>query len=138
MIDSGSAVEGVFQPLQGFAGVVTALKRDDIEATGVIGPAGVPLQKHRSGKRKSLLLAVIDTTCGAAEAGVQPVADFDEYYCIGVEHDQIKLAATASPVARNQGQAKSLKVFEDMIFGHPAGACWRCAHQRGVSGRRLT
>ena len=31
-------------------------------------------------------------------------ADFDEYYCIAVEHDQIELAAAAAPVLRQQAQ----------------------------------
>jgi hypothetical protein len=53
---------------------------------------------------------------------VQPVADFDEYYCIGVEHDQIKLAAFASPVARQQPQALPLKVLKGLGFCSVAGA----------------
>jgi hypothetical protein len=55
---------------------------------------------------------------------VQPVADFDEYYCIGVKHDQIKLTAFASPVARQQLQTLPLKVLKGLVFCRLPGASW--------------
>ena len=79
--------------------MVAALQGDNVEAAGVIGPAGLLLQEQCGGKHQSFLLAPVDAAEGATEVRVQPVADFDEYYCIGVEHDQIKLAAFASPIA---------------------------------------
>jgi hypothetical protein len=45
-----------------------------------------------------------------------PVADFDEYYCIAVKHDQIKLAAFAQPVLRQQAQTLLLEMLERMAF----------------------
>ncbi len=96
----GSAFEGVFQPLKWPACMVATLQGDYVEAARVVGPARLLLQKKAGGKHQSLLLAPVDTAEGATEARMQPVADFDEYYCIGVEHDQIKLTAFASPVAR--------------------------------------
>lgn len=76
-----------------------ALQGDNVEAAGAGGPAGFVLQEEVGGKRQSLLLAPIDTGERSAELRMQPVADFDEYYCIGIEHDQIELAPLASPVA---------------------------------------
>ena len=97
------------------------------------------MQEQAGGKHQPLLLALIDTAEGATEACVQPIADFDEYYCIGVEHDQIKLATFASPVTRQQLQAMPLKVLKGMVFCGLTGAAGRCfRHQRAVSGRRLT
>ncbi|MNJ74707.1 hypothetical protein D3C77_716850 [compost metagenome] len=48
---------------------------------------------------------------------MQPIANFDEYYCIAVEHDQIKLATFASPVLRQQAQALPLKVLKGVPLG---------------------
>ncbi|GBH12706.1 hypothetical protein KPSA1_06178 [Pseudomonas syringae pv. actinidiae] len=41
------------------------------------------------------MLAKIDTFHRATPSGMTSVANFDEYYCIAVKHDQIKLAAFA-------------------------------------------
>ncbi len=97
------------------------------------------MQEQAGGKHQPLLLALIDTAEGATEMRMQSIADFDEYYCIGVEHDQIKLASFASPVAVNQLQAMPLKVLKGMVFRRLPSMAWRgSGHQRGVSGRRLT
>jgi len=80
--------------------MVAALQGDYIEATGVVAPVGLLLQEPAGGEHQPFLLAPVDAGEGATEARVQPVADFDEYYCIGVKHDQIKLTAFASPIAR--------------------------------------
>ncbi|EFQ38253.1 LOW QUALITY PROTEIN: putative endonuclease [Pseudomonas aeruginosa 39016] len=34
-------------------------------------------------------------------------ADFDEYYCIAVEHDQIELSAATGPILAKCGKALS-------------------------------
>lgn len=80
--------------------MVAALQGDYVEAARVVAPLGLLLQVPAGGKHQPFLLAPVDTAEGATEARMQPVADFDEYYCIGVKHDQIKLTAFASPVAR--------------------------------------
>jgi len=101
---------------------MASLQGDNVKTARVIGPAGLLLQERTGGKHQSFLLAPVDTAEGAAKARMQPVADFDEYYCIGVEHDQIKLATFASPIARQQLQALPLKVFKGLLFGGLAGA----------------
>ncbi|CAM2987034.1 hypothetical protein PSPL106493_00250 [Pseudomonas plecoglossicida] len=119
--------------------MVASLQGNNIKAAGVIGPASLLLQEQAGGKHQPPLLAPVDTAEGAAKVRMPPVADFDEYYCIGVEHDQIKLATFASPIARQQLQALPLKVIKGLLFGSLAGAGRRrIGHQRGVSGRRLT
>ena len=88
---------------------------------------------------QALTLARIDAAQGTTELQVQAVADFDEYYCIGIEHDQIKLAFAASPVTCDERQALALQKVQGLIFGSLSGCLgsrWR--HQRAVSGRRLT
>ncbi|KAF1310218.1 hypothetical protein BLX42_15135 [Pseudomonas sp. SG-MS2] len=102
--------------------MVATLQGDNIEAARVVGPARLLQQKKAGGMHQSLLLAPVDTAQGATEARVQPIADFDEYYCIGVEHDQIKLAAFASPIARQQLQALPLKKLKGLVFCGLAGA----------------
>jgi hypothetical protein len=53
------------------------------------------LQKGLSCQRELFLLAKIDAFQRTTLAGVATIPNFDEYYCIAVEHDQIKLAAFA-------------------------------------------
>jgi len=55
-----------------------------------------------------LLFAQVDAFERAAPRGVAPIANLDEYYCIAIEHDQIKLAAAAGPVPAQQPQAMPL------------------------------
>ena len=45
------------------------------------------------------------------------IANFYEYYCIGVEHDQIKLAEATAPVLRQQAQAMLLEMLPCLGFG---------------------
>lgn len=101
--------------------MASTLQGNDIESARVPGPSCFLLQKMFGGQRQFFLLAGIDTAECAAEACVQPVTNFDEYYCIAVEHDQIKLAAFASPVLRQQVQTLSLKVLQGLLFGGLAG-----------------
>ena len=51
------------------------------------------LQEKLRGEYQLLTLAPVDTGERATPLCVFSVADFDEYYCIAVKHDQIKLAA---------------------------------------------
>ena len=97
------------------------------------------LQEKLRGEYQLLTLAPVDTGERATPLCVFSVADFDEYYCIAVKHDQIKLAAFASPVLRQQLQALRLKVMQGLLFGRDTrGLARTVGHQRGVSGRRLT
>ncbi len=81
-------------------------------------------QEKLRGEYQLLTLAPVDTGERATPLCVFSVADFDEYYCIGVEHDQIKLTAFASPVARQQLQTLPLKVLKGLVFCRLAGAGW--------------
>lgn len=78
------------------------------------------MQEVAGGQRQSFLLAPIDAAQGAAEVRVQAVADFDEYYCIAVEHDQIELATLPAPVALQQAQTARLQELQRAILGLPA------------------
>jgi hypothetical protein len=98
----GSALEGVFQPSKRSAQHGLALHGDHVEAAGE-RPSGLSCRKTGGGASQ-LLLAPIDTAERATPLSVFSVADFDEYYCIAIKHDQIKLAAFASPVLRQQAQ----------------------------------
>ena len=95
------AIEGISNP----AGVRTAFggaHGDNVEATGMFCPATF-LQQEKLGCLDQLLLfaQVYALEC-AAPCGMAPVPNLDEYYCIAIEHDQIKLAAAAAPVAAEQ------------------------------------
>lgn len=61
-------------------------------------------------------------------------ADFDEYYCIAVEHDQIELATATAPVLFDQAQAIPFQVLPCRLFGGTAQIIV-CA-QLMLSGRR--
>lgn len=87
-----------------------------IETAGVIGPARLALQKILRGEYQFLTLARIDAAERATPLGVLSVADFDEYYCIAVKHDQIKLAAFAQPVLRQEAQTVLLEMLERLAF----------------------
>lgn len=69
------------------------------------------------GEYQFLTLACVDTAQCATPLRVLSVADFDEYYCIAVKHDQIKLAAFAQPVLRQQAQPLLFKMPERLGFG---------------------
>jgi hypothetical protein len=75
------------------------------------------LQEQFCGENQALALARVDALQRAAPGGMLAVADFDEYYCIAVEHDQIELAAAAAPVLRQQAQAVLLQVVAGQRFG---------------------
>lgn len=92
---------------------------DDVEPAGVSAPAGVLLQEVFGGGGQALTLARVHTF-QRSSPGVMPAgANFDEYYCIAVQHDQIELAAAARPVLRHQAQS--------MLFEVGAGAGFRLA-----------
>ena len=75
------------------------------------------LQEELRGEYQLLTLAPVDTGERATPLCVFSVADFDEYYCIAVKHDQIKLAAFAQPVLRQQAQSVLLEMPERLVFG---------------------
>ncbi|GLZ88981.1 hypothetical protein Pres01_50320 [Metapseudomonas resinovorans] len=81
-------------------------------------------------------LAGIDALEGTAPAGMTPVADFGEYYCIAVEHDQIELAASAQPVLGQQAQSVGFEMIAGKGFRRlPAGTP---VNQESLSFRRWT
>lgn len=95
------------------------------------------LQEKLRGEYQLLTLAPVDTGERATPLCVFSVADFDEYYCIAVKHDQIKLTAFTQPVLRQEAQALLLQILESLKFGILAALCTGpLGHQRGVSGRR--
>ncbi|ROL79905.1 hypothetical protein BLX41_09840 [Pseudomonas protegens] len=75
------------------------------------------MQENLRGKNQFLTLAPIDTAQSSTPLRVLSVADFDEYYCIAVKHDQIKLAAFAQPVLRQQAQPLLLEMPKRLAFG---------------------
>lgn len=89
---------------------------DHVESAGVFGPARLLQQKVLCGGGKAGALARIHAFHGAAPGGMPPVTHLDEYYCIAVEHDQIKLALAALPVLGDQAQALALQVLAGQVF----------------------
>ncbi len=90
-------------------------------------------------------LAGIDALDCASPAGVTPVADFGEYYCIAVKHDQIELAAPTQPVLGQQTQPICFEVGAGKGFGRlPAStsvgqeslsfSCWTWPSRNSAQG----
>ncbi len=52
-------------------------------------------------------------------------ANFDEYYCIAVQHDQIELTSAARPVLRQEAQSMLLQVGQGGGFGPLPGLLGR-------------
>src|SRR5690606_11247258 len=104
----GSGVESVLDPVEVHWGLGT--DGDHVESAGVAGPARVLLEKEFGGGDQLATLACIDAFQGPAPGAMTAGADFDEYYCIAVEHDQIKLAATTAPVLFDQAQAVAFQM----------------------------
>ncbi|KZN16387.1 hypothetical protein A1D17_09525 [Pseudomonas fluorescens] len=109
-----SAVEGILQPVQL---IKVAVDGNHVEAAGGIGPTRLALKKILRGKNQFLPFAPIDAIERTTPLGVFSIADFDEYYCIAIKHDQIKLAAFTQPVLRQQAQTLLLKMLERMTLG---------------------
>ncbi len=82
-----------------------------IKSTRVFCPAGFLQEELLGGVCQFFALAGIDALEGTAPAGMTPVADFGEYYCIAVEHDQIELAASAQPVLEQQAQSVGFEMI---------------------------
>lgn len=80
-------------------------------------------QEKLRGEYQLLTLAPVDTGERATPLCVFSVADFDEYYCIAVKHDQIKLAAFTQPVLRQKAQTLLSKVLKRLKFGILAALC---------------
>ena len=108
-----SAFEGVAQPVQCLA----RGQRYHVEAAGLLAPTALALQELLGGEDQALALAPVDALQCAAPGGMLAIANFDEYYCIAVEHDQIELATTAAPVLRQQAQAMPLQVVAGPRLG---------------------
>ena len=106
-----SAVEGIFEPVEINKACRCAFHGNHIETAGGVGPAMLFLQEKLRGEYQLLTLAPVDTGQSATPLCVFSVADFDEYYCIAVKHDQIKLAALTQSVLRQQAQALLLQVL---------------------------
>jgi hypothetical protein len=109
-----SAVEGILQPVQL---IEVAVYGNHVEAARGIGPARLALKKILRGKNQFLPFAPIDASERATPLGVFSVTNFNEYYCIAIQHDQIKLAAFTQPVLRHQAQTLLLKMLERMALG---------------------
>lgn len=80
-------------------------------------PATLLLQEKLGSLDQLLLLAQVDAFERATPCGVASVANLDEYYCIAIEHDQIKLAAAACPVPTQQSQSMLLQMALCKILG---------------------
>lgn len=94
-----------------------AVDSHHVEAAGGIGPARLALKKILRGENQLLPFALIDAIECAAPLSVLTVTDFDEYYCIAIKHDQIKLTAFACPVLRQQAQTLVLQMLERPALG---------------------
>src|SRR5690606_2008977 len=104
---------------------------DHIEAAGFARPTRFGLEEQLRGNRQTLALAPVDALDRAAPAIVTTVADFDEYYCIAVQHNQIELPAPTAPVAADQAQPLPLQMAAGQIFCLPPTLLRRvaCIHQ---------
>ncbi|BFT59467.1 hypothetical protein ACVWYU_003849 [Pseudomonas sp. TE12234] len=109
-----SAVEGILQPVQLIEFTVDG---NHVETARGIGPARLALKKILRGKNQFLPFALIDAIERATPLSVFSVANFNEYYCIAIKHDQIKLAAFTQPVLRQQAQTLLLEMLERMALG---------------------
>jgi hypothetical protein len=109
-----STIESILQPVQL---IRVPVDGHHVEAARGIGPARLALKKILCGENQFLPFALIDASERATPLSVFSVADFNEYYCIAIKHDQIKLAAFAQPVLRQQAQALLLKMLERMALG---------------------
>ncbi|KOY03804.1 hypothetical protein AM274_05320 [Pseudomonas nunensis] len=109
-----SAVEGILQPVQL---IKAAVDGNHVETARGIGPTRLALKKILRGENQFLPFAPIDAIERATPLSVFSVANFNEYYCIAIKHDQIKLAAFAQPVLRQQAQTLLLKMLERMALG---------------------
>jgi hypothetical protein len=107
-----SAVEGILEPTQISLTRRCAFYGNHIETAGGISPAMLFLQEKLRGEYQLLTLAPVDTGERATPLCVFSVADFDEYYCIAVKHDQIKLTAFTQPVLRQEAQTLLLQVLQ--------------------------
>lgn len=92
------------------------------------------LEEELGGDHQLATLACIDALQGTAPGAVATGADFDEYYCIAVEHDQIELATATAPVLFDQLQAVTFQMLASRLFGGAAQIVV-CA-QLMLSGRR--
>ena len=88
-----------------------------VEAARGIGPTRLALKKILRSENQFLLLALIDASERATPLSVFSVANFNEYYCIAIKHDQIKLAAFTKPVLRQQAQTLLLQMLERLALG---------------------
>jgi len=109
-----SAVEGILQPVQL---IEAAVDGNHVETARGIGPTRLALKKILRGKNQFLPFALIDAIERATPLSVFSVANFNEYYCIAIKHDQIKLAAFTQPVLRQQAQTLLLKMLERVALG---------------------
>ncbi|KAF1011123.1 MAG: hypothetical protein GAK32_01039 [Pseudomonas fluorescens] len=117
------AVEGIAQPVQIGDSVRAAFYGNHIETAGGVGPALLALQEKLRREDQFLSFAPVDTGERATPLCVFSVADFDEYYCIAVKHDQIKLATFTQPVLRQQAQTMVLQMLECLKLGILAALC---------------
>jgi hypothetical protein len=85
----------MLDPVQGRAAFGIALYRYDVKPARCIGPSSLFLEEQLRRENELFLFAKINAFQRSTPGGMSPVANFDEYYCISVEHDQIKLTAFA-------------------------------------------
>lgn len=83
---------------------------------------------------KFLLLAPVNAFSSAAPLAAPSIADFNKYYCIPVTHDQIKLAALATKVARQAAHALAQQELFSLAFGLIATLLTECGLFHGSSG----
>jgi len=89
------AFKSMLDPVQGRTTLCCALNRYDIKPARCIGPSSLFLEERLRRENEFFLFAKINAFQRSTPGRMSPVANFDEYYCISVEHDQIKLTAFA-------------------------------------------
>ncbi|KRW62740.1 hypothetical protein AO726_04790 [Pseudomonas sp. TTU2014-080ASC] len=91
-----------------------------IKSAWVLRPAAFLLQKVLSGSAKFLTFPGVYALYCSAPCSMASIANFYEYYCIGVKHDQIELPEAAAPVLGNQAEAVLLQVLPGQCLGSRA------------------
>jgi hypothetical protein len=82
-----------------------AVRGNNVKTARIVSQVGMSQKVMLSSGNNVSLLAPVNTFYRVAPAAGPSITYFDEYYCIGVTHDQIKLAHLAAIVSRQQSHA---------------------------------
>lgn len=104
--------------------------RDEIDAPHSIFMLGMPFSESLSGEHEPLKLSYIHALGSIPRRLPGPYPNFNKDQFVALQRDDVKLAATHTPVPSDDGISAGFQATYDEFFASPASLNVMTSHQR--------